>query len=77
MLRFGIFKTFPEYHNEASWNVGKEIVSIMMLILMIAVSNVIFSNIIFGFENNIGGFLGMLLAVLIIGIFPSNIRSDA
>jgi LytTr DNA-binding domain len=71
VLRFVIFKTFPKYHSEANWNVGKEILSIMMLILMIAVGNVIFSNIVFDLKNGVGSFLGMLLAVIVIGIFPA------
>lgn len=71
VLRFVIFKTLPKYHNENSWNIGKEIMSIMMLILMIAVGNVIFSNIVFDLKNGIGSFLGMLLAVIVIGVFPA------
>lgn len=71
ILRFVVFKTFPKYHSEATWNVGKEIFSIMMLILMIAAGNVVYSNLIFKFENGIISFLWMLLAVMIIGIFPA------
>ncbi len=71
VLRFGIFKTFSKYHNEASWNVGKEIMSIMILILMIAAGNVVYSNIVFDLSNGISSFLGMLVAVIIIGIFPA------
>jgi membrane protein YdbS with pleckstrin-like domain len=71
VLRFGVFKTFSKYHNETNWNVGKEILSIMMLILMIAIGNVWFSNIVFNLGNGWRSFLGMLLAVIIIGIFPA------
>ncbi len=71
ILRFVVFKTFPKYHSEATWNVGKEILSIMMLILMIAVANVVFSNFAFDLKNVLGSFLGMLLAVVVIGIFPA------
>ena len=71
ILRFAVFKTFPKYHSEATWNVGKEVLSIMMLILMIAAGNIVYSNLIFKFENGIISFLWMLLAVVIIGIFPA------
>lgn len=71
ILRFVVFKTFPKYHSEATWNVGKEILSIMMLILMIAAGNVVYSNLIFNLENGISSFFWMLLAVMIIGIFPA------
>jgi LytTr DNA-binding domain len=71
ILRFVVFKTFPKYHNEANWNVGKEILSIMLLILMIAVGNVVYSNLVFKLENSISSFFWMLLAVMIIGIFPA------
>jgi LytTr DNA-binding domain len=71
ILRFAVFKTFPKYHTEATWNVGKEILSIMMLILMIAAGNVVYSNLIFNLENGISSFFWMLLAVMIIGIFPA------
>ncbi len=71
VLRFGIFKTFPKHHSEITWNVGKEIISIMILILMIAAGNVVFSKIVFDLENGVRSFLGMLLAVIIIGIFPA------
>ena len=71
ILRFAVFKTFPKYHSEATWNVGKEVLSIMMLILMIAAGNIIYSNLIFKFENGIISFLWMLLAVVIIGVFPA------
>jgi len=71
ILRFLVFKTFPKYHSEATWNVGKEILSIMMLILMIAAGNVVYSNFVFKLENGISGFFWMLLAVMIIGIFPA------
>jgi hypothetical protein len=43
----------------------------MMLILMIAAGNIVYSNLIFNFENGIISFLWMLLAVVIIGIFPA------
>ena len=71
ILRFLVFKTFPKYHSEATWNVGKEILSIMMLILMIAAGNVVYSNLIFKLENGISSFFWMLLAVMIIGVFPA------
>lgn len=71
ILRFVVFKTFPKYHSEATWNVGKEILSIMMLILMIAAGNVVFSNFAFDLKNGLVSFLGMLLAVIVIGIFPA------
>lgn len=71
ILRFAVFKTFPKYHSEATWNVGKEILSIMMLILMIAAGNVVYSNLIFNLENGISSFFWMLLAVMIIGVFPA------
>ena len=71
ILRFGIFKTFPKYHSEASWNIGKEIVSIMMLLLLITTGNYIYSMIVFHLNQNWSNFLWMFVAVMIIGIFPT------
>jgi LytTr DNA-binding domain len=71
ILRFGIFKSFPKYHSEASWNIGKEIVSIMMLLLLITTGNCIYSIFIFEIEQNWKTFLWMFVAVIIIGIFPT------
>lgn len=71
LLRYGIFKTFTKYHNEALWNIGKEIFSIMLLMLIITIGNCIYSLIIFNLEGNWRNFLGMLLAVIIIGLFPA------
>lgn len=71
LLRFGIFKTATKYHNEASWNVGKEISSIMLLMLIITVGNCVYSLVIFEIEQSFKNFLGMLLAVMVIGIFPA------
>ena len=71
ILRFGIFKTFPKYYNETSWNIGKEILSILLLILLITVGNCLYSFIAFRFTQNWGNFLWMLVAVLAIGVFPT------
>ena len=71
ILRFGIFKTFPKYHSEESWNIGKEIVSIMMLLLLITVGNCIYSLMLFEMDQSWRSFLWMLVAVMVIGIFPT------
>ena len=71
ILRFGIFKTFPTYHSEALWNVGKEILSIMMLLLLITTGNFIYSMLAFNLKQDWGNFLWMFLAVMVIGIFPT------
>ncbi|GGD51804.1 hypothetical protein GCM10011514_15040 [Emticicia aquatilis] len=71
VLRFGIFKSFPKYHNETTWNVGKEILSILLLILMITVVNVFFSRIAFNLNISLKSFFWMLIGVMIIGIFPA------
>lgn len=71
VLRFGIFKVFHKYHSETTWNVGKEILSILLLILMITVVNVFFSNIAFNLNISLKSFFWMLIGVMIIGIFPA------
>ncbi len=71
ILRFGIFKSFSKYHNEATWNVGKEILSIVLLILMITIINVFFSKIAFNLNISLKSFFWMLIGVMIIGIFPA------
>ena len=71
LLRFGIFKTFTKYHSEAKWNIGKEILSIMLLILLITIGNCVYSIFIFDIQQNFQSFLGMLFAVLVVGIFPT------
>ena len=71
LLRFGVFKTFTKYHNETKWNIGKEILSIMLLILLITVGNCVYSIFIFDIQQNFRSFLGMLFAVMVIGIFPT------
>ena len=71
LLRFGIFKTFTEYHSETKWNVGKEILSIMLLIFLITIGNCVYSIFLFDIEQSLQSFLGMLFAVMVIGIFPA------
>ena len=71
VLRFGIFKTLPKYHNEASWNIWKEILSILLLILMITVVNVFFGKLAFSLIISWNNFLWMLIGVIIIGAFPA------
>lgn len=71
ILRFGIFKSFPKYHSETTWKVGKEIFSILLLILMITVVNVFFSKIAFNLNISLKSFFWMLAGVMIIGIFPA------
>ncbi|MDZ7934123.1 MAG: LytTR family DNA-binding domain-containing protein [Emticicia sp.] len=71
ILRFVVFKAFPKYHSETTWNVGKEILSVMLLILMIAAGNVVFSGLVFKLNNGISSFFWMLLVVMTIGIFPA------
>jgi LytTr DNA-binding domain len=71
ILRFGIFKTFAKYHNEAFWNIGKEIVSIMTLIFLITIGNCFYSILLFDISQNLQSFLGMLLGVMVIGVFPA------
>lgn len=71
ILRFIIFKTFPKYHHESTWNIGKEILSILLLILMVAFGNVLLSKIAFNLSISFGSFLWMLVGVMIIGIFPA------
>jgi hypothetical protein len=70
-LRFGIFRAFPRYHNEASWNIGKEILSIMMLLLLITVGNYFYSIIILHLKQDWRNFLWMFGTVIILGIFPT------
>ncbi|AFK02613.1 LytTr DNA-binding region [Emticicia oligotrophica DSM 17448] len=71
ILRLGIFKTFPKYHNEAFWNVGREILAIMLLILMIAFGNLLYSNFAFHLKISFGTFFWMFIGVMIIGVFPA------
>lgn len=71
VLRLVIFKSFPKYYSEATWNVGKEILSILLLILMITVVNVFFSRFAFNLNISLKSFFWMLIGVMIIGIFPA------
>ncbi len=71
VLRLVIFKSFPKYYSEATWNVGKEILSILLLILMITVVNMFFSRFAFNLNISLKSFFWMLIGVMIIGIFPA------
>ncbi len=73
ILRLGIFKAFPTYHSENKWTVIKEIVSILILLVLIAVLNFVYSRIIFSANFGIESFLGMFFVVCIIGVFPITI----
>jgi LytTr DNA-binding domain len=71
ILRLGIFKAFPTFFNESKWTILKEICSIMLLLTLIAISNLVLTLALFKTHLNWALVFEMLFMVLVIGIFPT------
>jgi DNA-binding LytR/AlgR family response regulator len=69
-LRFIITPSVPAYFNESGWTVGREIISVLILLLIIATGNVLFLFLIFKEAFSLQNFLWNLISVASIGIFP-------
>ncbi|MFB0945878.1 MAG: LytTR family DNA-binding domain-containing protein [Spirosomataceae bacterium] len=69
-LRFIITPSVPAYFNESEWTVGREIISVLILLLIIATGNVLFLFFLFKEAFSLQNFLWNLISVASIGIFP-------
>lgn len=70
LMFFGVRPLLPNHFNETRWNVGKEILDTMIVLVLVAFGNVLYSYFIGFFRFNfeiLMVFLGFTLAV---GIFP-------
>lgn len=69
-LRFVIISSFPAYFNEAEWTVGREIISVLILLLIIATGNMLFLSYMLNEAFSLQNFIWNLASVTLIGIFP-------
>lgn len=58
------------YYDEQHWTLGKQIVNTMLTLLLIAIGNSCYTQVLSGRGVDLGAFLFFLLATLSIGIFP-------
>jgi LytTr DNA-binding domain len=70
LLRFGIFKAFPNFFSETKWTIAREIASILFLIFLIALGNILLTIFLFNISFTFKQSLEMLVSVLTIGVFP-------
>lgn len=70
VMRFGIAPSFPKYFSETNWTVGREIISILLLVLFIAAGNFAYEVLIFSNRISLFKFAENVATVLLIGAFP-------
>ncbi len=61
---------FKTYFVEADWTIGREILTLLLLLALITTGNVLFSNFTFGLSFTFLGFGSMFFLVLLLGFFP-------
>jgi LytTr DNA-binding domain len=70
-LYFIVPKTFPNYFKEENWTVGREILFLMMNLILIAIFNVLYSQLIFSLDSKSLNLLNMVGYTFVLGIFPT------
>ncbi len=70
-LYFIVPKIFENYFKEENWTVGREIFFFMLNVILIALFNVIYSQVIFSFKFKIPALFSMVGYTFILGIFPT------
>ena len=67
---FCLFLLIPGQIKEDKWTVGKEIISVMCVILLIAGGNMLYGHLIGIMHISFRNFVGALVPVILLGIFP-------
>jgi len=70
-LYFIIPKIFPNYFKEENWTVGREILFLMLNLILIALFNVLYSQIVFSLDSKSFNLFDMVGYSFILGIFPT------
>lgn len=70
MMRFAITPSFPKYFSEVKWTVGREIFSILIIVVMIAAGNFAYEVLVLFNRFLLVNFLENILTVLLVGAFP-------
>ncbi len=73
-IQFVIRLLVSKKHLEDRWTVGKEILSILTVIIFIAIANLLYGNLLHAMPLNLKGFLFALSSVIMIGVFPVTIH---
>ncbi len=64
---------FKSIFVEKNWTVGREVVSIFLLLMLVTIGNALFSSITFEVSLRVNDFFWMLLNVILLGFFPISI----
>lgn len=67
---FGMRRLFPSFFIEKNWTFGRELLSTVILIFLIGVFNLLYSNFQFNFGLSIGDFFMFQFYTIAVGIFP-------
>ncbi len=71
MHEFSLPLLFPSFYNEKSWNAGKQIFSILLVILLIGTGNMFYTGIfIESFKPSAGRLLYFQLVTMAVAVFP-------
>lgn len=68
---FIVPKFSPNYFKEENWTVGREIVYLMLNFMLIAIANVLYSQLTFSFDFKISALFSIVRYTFILGIFPT------
>lgn len=69
-IKFGIVRLFPKFFNETDWTVGREIISVVLVLFLIALGNYLYAALTFMGGFSFQNFISSLITVVLIGIFP-------
>lgn len=69
-MYFAVRPIFPKFYNEPNWNIGKEILNTMVIILLVALGNLIYSSMIGFFRITFEMLLVFLGFTAAVGFFP-------
>ncbi|MCY7351394.1 MAG: LytTR family transcriptional regulator [Cytophagaceae bacterium] len=64
-------KIVPGWFSEAHWTVGKQILSVLATVLLVALGNIFYSHWAFGQPLNLQGILGFIYVTTAVGLFPA------
>ncbi len=70
LMRFAITPAFPKFFSEEKWTIGREIFSILIIIVTIAAGNFTYEVLIFSNRFLLVNFLENIVMVLLVGAFP-------
>lgn len=70
LLTTAIFAFFKPQNDDEKWVVGKEIMLMIAILFSVAIGNIFYALSLKIMELSIGNFIGSLLSVVILGIFP-------